>query len=156
MVHKDFHTFRAYMERDWGYITASMEDYIEMIYRLTLSQGFTRVNELAKSLNVQPPSATKMIKRLSELNLVVYEKYGVIMLTDEGKQMGGLLLKRHKTIEGFLKLISPKGDVLEQTEKIEHSFTPQTIENLNYFLEFLHKNPDIVNKYNEYLRGKDM
>lgn len=156
MPEGDFYTFRGYMEKDWGYITASMEDYIEMIYRLSLSQGFTRVNELSKALNVQPPSATKMIHKLSELNLVVYEKYGVIMLTEEGKQMGGLLLERHNIIERFLKLISPKGDVLEQTEKIEHSLTPETIENLNYFLDFLNKNPDIANKYNKYLMDRDM
>ncbi|WP_097025607.1 metal-dependent transcriptional regulator [Clostridium peptidivorans] len=156
MSGEDFYTFRGYMERDWGYITASMEDYIEMIYRLSLAQGFTRVNELSKSLNVQPPSATKMLHKLSELNLVAYEKYGVITLTNEGKQMGGLLLKRHKIIESFLKLISPKGDVLEQTEKIEHSLTPETIENLNYFLDFLNKNPDIADKYSKYLIDKDM
>lgn len=156
MSGEDFYTFRGYMEKDWGYITASMEDYIEMIYRLSLSQGFTRVNELSKALNVQPPSATKMLHKLSELNLVIYEKYGVVILTEEGKQMGGLLLKRHKIIESFLKLISPKGDVLEQTEKIEHSLTPETIENLNYFLDFLNKNPDIANKYNKYLMDRDM
>lgn len=156
MVGEDFYTFRGYMEKDWGHITASMEDYIEMIYRLSLSQGFTRVNELSKSLNVQPPSATKMLHKLSELNLVIYEKYGVIMLTEEGKQMGGLLLTRHNILESFLKLISPKGDVLEQTEKIEHSLTPETIKNLNYFLDFLNKNPDIANKYNKYLMDKDM
>ncbi|MPM95504.1 Transcriptional regulator MntR [bioreactor metagenome] len=78
------------------------------------------------------------------------------MLTEEGKQMGGLLLTRHNIIESFLKLISPKGDVLEQTEKIEHALTPETIKNLNYFLDFLNKNPDIANKYNKYLMDKDM
>ncbi|MBM7868818.1 Mn-dependent DtxR family transcriptional regulator [Clostridium pascui] len=156
MSGEDFYTFRGYMEKDWGYITASMEDYIEMIYRLSLCQGFTRVNELSKALNVQPPSATKMLHKLSELNLVIYEKYGVVILTEEGKQMGGLLLTRHNIIESFLKLISPKGDVLEQTEKIEHSLTPETIKNLNYFLDFLNKNPDIANKYNKYLMDKDM
>ncbi|WP_363330939.1 iron dependent repressor, metal binding and dimerization domain protein [Clostridium sp. HMP27] len=70
--------------------------------------------------------------------------------------MGGLLLTRHNILESFLKLISPKGDVLEQTEKIEHSLTPETIKNLNYFLDFLNKNPDIANKYNKYLMDKDM
>lgn len=156
MKGEDFYTFRGYMERDWGHITASMEDYIEMIYRLSLSNGFTRVNELSKSLNVQPPSATKMLQKLSEINLVIYEKYGVITLTDQGKQMGGLLLNRHNVIESFLKLISPKGDVLEQTEKIEHSLTPETIENLNCFLDFLNKNPYIADKYNKYLIDRDM
>jgi len=57
---KDFHTARAYSVMDkYGMImTASMEDYLEMIYRLSHSKGFTRISDLAKSLHVQPPSAS--------------------------------------------------------------------------------------------------
>ena len=40
------------------------------------------------ALNVQPPSVTKMIQKLSEINLIKYEKYGVIMLEDKGLKLG--------------------------------------------------------------------
>ena len=39
-----------------------MEDYLEMIYRLSKENGYTRINELSNALNVQPPSATRMVK----------------------------------------------------------------------------------------------
>lgn len=58
---EEFYTFREYMDKN---LTASMEDYIEMIYRLSKDSGYTRIQELAKSLNVQPPSATKMIQKI--------------------------------------------------------------------------------------------
>jgi Mn-dependent DtxR family transcriptional regulator len=107
---KDFHTFSEYMRKEDNSLTASMEDYLEMIYRLSSSTGFTRIHELSDALNVQPPSATKMVQRLGEMNLLKYEKYGVIMLEDSGRQVGEGLLRRHNTIEALLKVlgVSPK------------------------------------------------
>ncbi len=154
MSKDDFYTFRGYMQKDSDMLTPSMEDYLEMIYRLSLKNGFTRVNELSKSLNVQPPSATKMIQKLSELNFINYEKYGVIMLTDNGMDIGKMLLKRHNIIESFLKFISPMEDVLEQTEKLEHSINPETLKNLDVFVQFLEENPKIISEFNLYSKTK--
>ncbi|WP_032121811.1 metal-dependent transcriptional regulator [Clostridium amazonitimonense] len=150
MSNEEFYTFRGYMQKDLKLLTPSMEDYMEMIYRLSQDNGFTRINEIAKFLNVQPPSATKMIQKLSEVNLIQYEKYGVIILTDEGREIGEMLLKRHNVIEGFLGFISPLEDVLEQTEKLEHSISSETLKNLDIFVEFLKENPEIIKAYQIY------
>ena len=61
---EEFYTFNNYLKNDSGLITASMEDYIEMIYRLSKNKGFTRVGDLSKALNVKPASITKMIKNM--------------------------------------------------------------------------------------------
>ena len=66
----EFFTFREYMRKDQELLTPSAEDYMEMIYRLSQKNGFTRVNDLASALNVQPPSVTKMIQKLAELKLI--------------------------------------------------------------------------------------
>ena len=75
IMSKGFYTFNNYFKSNIGIITASMEDYIEMIYRLSSDKGFTRVGDLSKKLNVRPASTTKMIQKLNELSLVIYEKY---------------------------------------------------------------------------------
>ena len=85
---EEFFTFRELMKRDDDDLTASMEDYLEMVYRLSGNHGFTRVNELASALNVQPPSVSKMIQKLAEQGMVAYEKYGYIILTPKGKEVG--------------------------------------------------------------------
>ena len=59
MTKNDFYTFNEYMKKEDNCLTASMEDYLEMIYRLSLNTGFTRIHELSNVLNVKPPSATK-------------------------------------------------------------------------------------------------
>jgi Mn-dependent DtxR family transcriptional regulator len=144
MAAEDFFTFSEYMKRECDTLTASMEDYLEMIYRLSEQIGFTRIHELAKALNVQPPSATKMVQKLAELKFVNYEKYGIIILTESGKSMGKYLLKRHNVIEGFFKVLGISDSVLEQTEKVEHTISNETVEYMEDFISFIQARPDVI------------
>ena len=65
MLKNNFYTLNGYMKKENNFLTPSMEDYLEMIYRLSLNTGFARVNELSNALNVQPPSATNMVHKLA-------------------------------------------------------------------------------------------
>ena len=151
MKTENFFTFSEYMKKDINVLTPSMEDYLEMIYRLSKKSGFTRINDLASSLNIQPPSATKMVQKLSKLGLINYEKYGVIVLEDEGKRIGNALLKRHKIIENFLTLIGvSSSDILEETEKIEHTINPETLKCINNLLSFFENNLDLLNQFKSF------
>lgn len=152
MKDKDFYTFSGYIKKDNNPLTASMEDYLEMIYRLSREKGFTRINDLASSLNVQPPSATRMVQKLAELNLANYEKYGVIMLTSEGNKIGEALLKRHNVVEELLKFLGVTNSILEETEKIEHSINAETLKCIWNFINFTTENPHIKNEFEEYIK----
>ncbi|MBD7913846.1 DtxR family transcriptional regulator [Clostridium sp. Sa3CUN1] len=143
---KGFYTFNNYLKINSGLITASMEDYIEMIYRLSNEIGFTRVGDLSKALNVKPASITNMIKKLDELSLVSYEKYGYIKLTDDGKIYGEYLLYRHNTIEKFLRTIGVSKNILEETEKIEHVLNKDTFQRIENFIEIIDNYPIIKEK----------
>lgn len=135
MNEEKFHTFREYMDKD---LTASMEDYIEMIYRLSKENGYTRIQELANNLNVQPPSATKMIQKLSEINLLKYKKYDVIVLEKDGKILGRKLLIRHNTVEELLRLIGVnESNILSETEKIEHTISDLTLKCIKKYINKL-------------------
>ena len=149
----DYYTFNELMKKDNGPLTASMEDYIEMIYRLSINTGFTRVHELSHSLNVQPPSATKMVQKLAQLHLLKYEKYGVLILEEDGKKLGGELLRRHLIIEDFIRLIGvDKAKVLDEAEKIEHTLSRETTRCFENFMDFNKENPDIQVRYMTFLR----
>jgi Mn-dependent DtxR family transcriptional regulator len=151
MDNGDFRTFSEYVKKEENTLTASMEDYLEMIYRLSVDTGFTRIHELSEALSVQPPSATKMVQKLGELNLLKYEKYGVIMLEDAGKKMGESLLMRHNTIEALLKIMGvPKKLITSETEKIEHTISSETIERFERYIDFIKDNPDIIIRLNSY------
>lgn len=145
----DFYTFREYMNRVDEKLTASTEDYLEMICRLSLDKGYTRVSELSGALNVQPPAATRMVQKLAELKLIKYEKYGVLVLDETGKQMGDYLLQRHDVIDKFLKILGVSdGQRLEATEKIEHTISKETLHCISLFIEFVEANPRFLTSYN--------
>ncbi len=146
---EDFYTFRGYMMKEWKDITPSMEDYIEMIYRLSEKKVYTRTKELSEHLNVKPPSVTKMIKKMNDMDIVNYEKYGAITLSERGKDIGKALLYRHKIIEEFLRAIAPTEDVFEQTEKIEHSISKKTIWYFEQFLKYIKDEPQVINKFHK-------
>ncbi|MGF7398108.1 iron dependent repressor, metal binding and dimerization domain protein [Thermoanaerobacterium thermosaccharolyticum] len=155
ILNNDFYTFSEYMKKENNSLTASMEDYLEMIYRLSIKTGFVRLHELANALNVQPPSATKMVQKLAELNLINYEKYGVITLKDTGKAIGKNLIKRHNTIIELLKTLGiEENHLLEETEKIEHTISENTLQCFTNFIEFLKANKDVKKRLSEYISSK--
>ncbi|MDP3488481.1 MAG: metal-dependent transcriptional regulator, partial [Bacillota bacterium] len=125
----EFRTFRGYqMLKDTNNkaLSPSMEDYLEMIYRESVDDGFLRVRQLAEQLNVQAPSVTRTVKKLAELGYLKYHKYGVIQLTEKGKERGLALLERHRIIEEFLGHIGVGAALLQETELIEHHIGQNT------------------------------
>lgn len=115
-----------------------MEDYIEMIYRTNKEN--IKITELASLLNIKASSVSKMIEKLKDLNLVEKEKYGLIYLTKQGKDLGNYLLKRHNILCKFFNIIN-KQDNLYLVEQIEHFFDKNTINNIEIFL----KNMEVKN-----------
>lgn len=157
MEDEKFYTVRGYQlhEQEKGVLTASLEDYLEMIYRSIMSSGFVRGNELAKELNVKPSSVSKMIAKLSSLGYIDYEKYGVIKLTEKGIETGKYLLWRHKSIESFFKLVSCDKEIaLMETELVEHILSKNTVRNISDLVEFINKNDNIRREYIKYKNCK--
>ncbi len=151
---REFHTFREYMKKDEDLLTASMEDYLEMIYRLSRETGYTRINDLSGALNVQPPSATKMVQKLAEIGTLDYEKYGVIVLSVKGKKLGGYLLERHQMVEDFLRILGIKENLLMETEKIEHTISSQTLNCLAAFVDFFKHRPEILSDFESFRKSR--
>ncbi len=151
MDDRDFRTFSGYMKNGERLLSASMEDYLEMIYRLSKDTGFTRINELSEALNVHPPSATRMVQKLGLLNLLQYERYGVILLRAEGKRLGEQLLTKHNTIETFFRLFGiDEENILTETEKVEHTLSDETVKCFEKYISFIRENTDILARLREY------
>jgi DtxR family transcriptional regulator, Mn-dependent transcriptional regulator len=141
----DFHTVRGYqiLEQNRKLLTPSMEDYLEMIYRHSLTESYMRINTLSQLLNVRPPSATSMVKKLTSLGMLKYKKYDIIFLTDKGVELGNFLLERHMIIESFLKNIGVLENILVDTERMEHIVSDETLKKFIVFNRFINDNPGI-------------
>ncbi len=152
MANSEFHTVRGYqlLEQNKNKLTSAMEDYLEMIYRNSKEDGYIRINILADQLHVKAASASRMVQKLGEMGLLNYRKYEIILLNENGKKLGEYLLERHLVIENFLKLINCDEDLLQQTELMEHSINPRTVDKIKILNSFFSSNKNISDIFIEF------
>lgn len=147
-----FHTVRGYqiMEKNKKSLTPAMEDYLEMIYRNSLGEGYMRINTLSELLNVQAPSATKMVQKLAALGLLNYKRYGIIFMTINGREIGKFLLERHNILEMFLRYLGVGESILTETELIEHNITVGTLSKIDCLNHFFATYPGFLQSFEEF------
>jgi DtxR family transcriptional regulator, Mn-dependent transcriptional regulator len=101
-------------------VSAAIEDYLKAIY--DLGGGGVKTQSLADTLAVSAASVSGMIKKLSALNLVRYEKYRGVSLTPAGEKIALETLRHHRLIETYLAeaLGYPWHAVHDEAERLEH------------------------------------
>jgi len=112
-------------------------------------------NQLADYLGVSPASTNNMVKKLKAKNYIVSEKYGKLDLTEEGKSIAVLLIRKHRLWETFLcdYLNFTWDEVHDVAEQLEHIKSKKLIDELDRFMDFPEKDPHgelIPNKNGEY------
>jgi len=132
----EFYTLKGYSYLDDGEtLTAAMEDYLEMIYRLHTGNEFIRIKKISEILHVKPSSASKMASILKSAGYIEFEKYGQIFLTEKGKKMGSYLLYRHDILHRFFCRINHSDNELPLVERIEHFVNKETVDNIKIWLD---------------------
>ncbi|MBU5466376.1 transcriptional regulator MntR [Virgibacillus sp. MSJ-26] len=117
--------------------TATMEDYIELIYNLIEMKGYARVSDIAEELEVHPSSVTKMVQKLDKDNFVNYEKYRGFVLTEKGEKVGKKLVFRHELLEEFLEIIGvEKENIYDDVEGIEHHLSWNSIDRIGDLVRY--------------------
>ena len=101
-------------------ITSTMEDYLKTIFEL--GERSVKTQTLADQLGVSSASVTGMIKKLSELKLVHYERYYGVSLSKAGRLIALETLRHHRLIETYLAeaLGYSWHEVHDEAEKLEH------------------------------------
>lgn len=136
-------------------LTPSLEDYLEEIYRFSLSLDTVRVTDLSKKLKVALPSVTKALYKLRDENYIDYEPYGEIRLTDKGREFGDYLVSRNQLLQEFLALICSKCNFAAEAEAMEHYLSAATIEAIKTLVEFMKDNPSWRQAFQSYMeKGK--
>lgn len=98
------------------------ENYLKALFNLANEHGEVNVNELSKSLTIKMPTVTSMMKKLSEKELVHYESYKPLRLTEKGKKEAGIIIRKHRLTEMFLveKMKFGWEEVHDIAEQVEH------------------------------------
>lgn len=98
------------------------ENYLKALFILVSERGMATISDLSSLLKVSLPTANSMIKNLKKQDLVNYEKYKPLSLTEKGKREAALVLRKHRLTEMFLVTKMGFGweVVHEIAEQIEH------------------------------------
>ncbi|MDX5321506.1 MAG: metal-dependent transcriptional regulator [Bacteroidota bacterium] len=114
------------------------ENYLKAIYKLSSEQGIseTSTNAIAEELETRAASVTDMLKKLNEKDLVVYEKYKGVRLSDAGLDVAMQVVRKHRLWEVFLhdKLQFGWEEVHEIAEQLEHIQSDRLINRLDDYL----------------------
>lgn len=101
-------------------VTHAMEDYLKAIYEL--GEREVKTQDVAVALGVSAASVTGMLKKLAELKLVDYQRYGGVSLSEAGRLIALETLRHHRLIETYLMqaLGYEWHEVHAEAEKLEH------------------------------------
>ena len=120
-------------------MTTSEENYLKVIYHLSqVSPKGINTNAIAGMLDTKASSVTDMMKKLSEKELVIYQKYQGVTLTEKGFLSAKMIVRKHRLWEVFLveKLGFAWDEVHEIAEELEHIKSQSLINKLDEFLGF--------------------
>lgn len=119
-------------------ISASLQDYLESILNLSRSGEPVRVTDIAVRLNLAKASVTQALGVLQDQGLVDHQRYGPVILTEQGRQVAVTVQRRHEVILNFLievLKVDPKNAERDAC-LMEHAVSTETMEKLVRFLEY--------------------
>lgn len=120
-------------------LSAALENYLEIIFRLETSEGAARAGAIAEAAGVSRSTVTSALKALKGLGLVEYAPYSLIHLTDEGLAIGRDVAHRHFVFQEFLEnILQVDPAIADDTAcMLEHVVPPDVVKRLGQFVLFL-------------------
>jgi len=79
-----------------------IEMYLKAIWHLMERGEQCKINSIAKMLHIRDPSVIQMLKKLSEQDLIVYNKNG-IKLTESGQKIGTTMMRNSRLLEVMME-----------------------------------------------------
>ena len=120
-------------------LSASMEDYLRVIYEIIEEQGAVRAKDIAERLGVSNPSVTGALRSLEKRNLIHYAPYGVITLTPAGERTGKNLENARNIMQDFLLnvLALDEEQAKDTACKLEHVISREIMDRFAKFFEYV-------------------
>jgi len=127
------------------HLTLTEENYLKSIYAIEQNNtsGEVSVNEIAERMQTRPATVTDMLRKLSEKELIHYEKYKKVQVTKTGILLALQIIRKHRLWETFLhdKLDFSWDEVHEVAEQLEHIHSQKLIDRLDEYLGYPQYDP---------------
>jgi DtxR family transcriptional regulator, iron-dependent repressor len=106
--------------------TVAEEEYLERIYWLEEAELPITAANIARAMQVSPPTVHEMVGRLLNDGFITRNEDKSLVFTDDGRERASKIVRRHRLVERFLTdvLGVPWDDVHEEAERLEHAMSP--------------------------------
>lgn len=120
-------------------LTASQQDYIEVILRLEQGGMRVRVTDIAAELGTRLPTVTRAIQRLTRLGLVSHAVRRDVTLTNAGRQIAHEVAHRHDDlVRFFMHYLGVNRRIAENDVcQVEHGLSATSAQRFHEFLEYI-------------------
>ncbi|MCX8204494.1 MAG: metal-dependent transcriptional regulator [Candidatus Nezhaarchaeota archaeon] len=111
-------------------LSATVEEYLEHIFKLQEKIGAAKTGDLAKRLGVAPSTVTNVVKWMEERGFVARQPYRGVKLTEKGRRIAIQIVRKHRLAERLLTdLLRMSWDRAHEAAcKLEHGLTEEVLE----------------------------
>ena len=137
-----------------NYLSASLEDYLELICNLSETSQSVKAVEIAKKLNISRASVSEALTKLAGKKLIVYEGHKGITITNEGLKKAKEVIDKHNTLTSFFEDVLGFNQKISEDNacKIEHVITDEVFDRIKSFLLYCKKNEKIILDFKQYIK----
>jgi DtxR family Mn-dependent transcriptional regulator len=118
-------------------ISHSAAHHLLAIHALRQSQGYARVSDVARELNITRGSASLTLKALKQRGLVAEDPNRFLLLSEQGQRIADAVRSKHSVVRRFLEAVLgvQAPEAAADTCKIEHLISDATSGRLARFVE---------------------
>lgn len=116
-------------------LTASLEDYLEIICNYEDYGVAIRAIDISKRLNISRASVTEALQKLEQKGFIIYDK--TISLTEEGRLKAQEVVSKHNILQRFFEevLQLDTEEAALNACKIEHVITQKALDKISEFVK---------------------
>jgi DtxR family Mn-dependent transcriptional regulator len=139
---------------DENALTHSAAHYLMTIHELLAAQGYARVTDIAKQLNITRGSCSISLKPLKRRGLVVEDHNKFLSLSEEGQRLALIVEKNDELLTTFFKDVLGVNEDQAEIDacKIEHLLSIETSIKLCSFIELIKSDQKVVHDFSKVLR----
>lgn len=143
-------TRKPVQKSDWkqysaGTVSHSGAHYLMAVHQLHKELGYARGTDIAKQLDVSPPSAALALNRLQARGLVQEDRNRFCSLTEAGLQQVENILAHRRVLKHFFVDALGVDEITAEADacRTEHLISDTTSRKLVQFLNLLSIDPDL-------------
>ncbi len=118
-------------------MSVAIENFVKAIYKNDVQDNNdTKPGNIAKKLGISNAAATDMAKKLATKDLLHYEKYQALQLTEKGTKMALNVVRKHRLWEALLFKMFDMSlhEIHREAELLEHETSDFLADKISEFL----------------------